>query len=142
MPLAIDDALIVAFRKSKGEFCSQKTWPKDVITDALCEADAETGGRGWGAYQDICSNFKQRGVFFYAAHYLKVTYPRGAEDTSKVSSTPQYAVSSKSVGDESISFDTSALSKMNIGDSWLASTNYGQQYMHLRKRAGSGARAV
>lgn len=109
-----------------------------TVENALCEADAETGGKGWGSYENICTNFKQRGMFLYAAHYLASYYPTG--DESNMSGGASSAVQSKSVGDESVTFAVPVLN--NQGDAWLSSTAFGQQFMRLRRRAGMGARAV
>lgn len=109
-----------------------------VVEDALCEADAETGGKGWGSYVNECTNFKQRGMFLYAAHYLASTYPNS--DESVMSGASVSAVQSKSVGDESVTFAVPVAS--NQGDAWLSSTAFGQQFIRLRRRAGMGARAV
>ena len=53
------------------------------------------------------------------------------------------ALTSKSVGDESVTFGAATLSDISkSGDGWLASTSWGQQFMRLRKRVGMGAVAV
>jgi hypothetical protein len=109
-----------------------------IIQDALCDAESETGGSGWGIYANECGNFKQRGLFAYAAHVLASTYP--SNDPSSVSGSAVGAVVSKSVGDESVTFNTVASD--NAGDAWLTSTSFGQQFVRLRRRAGMGARAV
>lgn len=113
-------------------------WPDYSIELALCEGDVETGGKGWGQYEDECHNFKQRGMFLYAAHWLSVTYPNGGEPQS---STAKSQVAAKSVGDESITYAVATPDKIS-GDSWLASTSFGQQFIRLRRRAGAGALAV
>lgn len=109
-----------------------------TVEMALCEADAETGGQGWGSYLNECTNFKQRGMFLYTAHYLASTYPTGDESTMSGASVS--AVQSKSVGDESVTFAVPVSN--NQGDAWLSSTSFGQQFIRLRRRAGMGARAV
>lgn len=110
----------------------------DIIQDALCDAESETGGSGWGIYANECGNFKQRGLFAYAAHVLASTYP--SNDPSNVSGSAVGAVTSKSVGDESVTF--SVAQTKDSGDAWLTSTSFGQQFVRLRRRAGMGARAV
>lgn len=109
-----------------------------IVEEALCDANAETGGSGWGTYENVCGNFKQRGMFLYTAHVLSVTYPTG--DSSTINGGSAAAVQSKSVGDESVSFNVAQV--MNQGDAWLSSSSFGQQFMRLRRRAGMGARAV
>lgn len=126
-----------SFREAFPAFADATTWDDATVTMALCEADAETGGRGWGAFEDICSNFKRRGQYLFAAHYLAAFHPSGGSSTAGAS---KIAVSGKSVGDESITYAVPTYA--NGGDAWLASTQFGQQFMILRRRAGMGARAV
>ena len=137
----ITPEVITAFRNAYPLYSDTVTWPDTVVTQALCEGDMETGGAGWGGYEDVCTNFKQRGWFMYAAHYLSVTYPQGAS-TGNQNAGGTWATQSKSVGDESITYNNGALNNASMGDAWLATTNFGQQYMRLRRRAGMGARAV
>lgn len=137
--MEITAEIITQFRTAYPQFANTTTWPDSVVTMALCEGDVETGGKGWGGYEDDCHNFKQRGMFLYAAHWLTVNYPMGGNSTANPS--PTWAANSKSVGDESISYDTGA-SNLNPGNAWLISTLYGQQFLRLRRRAGMGARAV
>ena len=139
----ITPEIIASFRAAYPAFSNTTTWPDSVVEMALCEGDAETGGRGWGAYEDDCHNFKQRGMFMYAAHWLASTYPKGASDDTAQSGTAKNQVASKSVGDESVSYAVTAPANISdAGNGWLASTAFGQQFMRLRKRAGMGARAV
>ena len=146
MALEITPEIIAAFRaKFGGLFADETKWSDDTVTEALCEGDAETGSCRWGVYQDICSNFKQRGMFYYAAHWLITTYPSaaGATDPSKPSVGAKYTTASKSVGDESIAFvNSKGNSELAAGDEWLTTTSYGQQYLRLRRRAGMGAVVV
>lgn len=132
----ITAAIITSFRTAYPQFGSLTLWPDPIVTIALCEGDSETGGKGWGGYQDDCHNFKQRGMFLYAAHWLTVSYPMGGNSTAN--SNPTWAANSKSVGDESISYNTGSDS-LNPSSAWLLSTLYGQQYTRLRRRAGMGA---
>ena len=135
--MEITQEIIDLFRLRFTAFADDTKWSDDTVEYALCEGDAETGGKGWGAYDTPCQNFKQRGMFLYAAHWLAVTYPKGE---SSMSGGSKYGTSSKSVGDESNSYNVAAVT--NQGDQWLASTSFGQQWLRLRKRAGMGARAV
>jgi hypothetical protein len=139
--ISITAEIITSFRTAYPAFSNVATWPDAVLTTALCDADAETGGSGWGAYSDECSNFKQRGMFLFAAHWLATTYPNGATDITAMNGGANQLVQSKSVGDESISY-ASISEGMSAGNAWLASTSFGQQFMRLRRRAGMGARAV
>lgn len=135
--------IITAFRSKYPIFTDVPTWPDTTLTMALCEGDAESGGKRWGEYLDDCHNIKQKGMFLYAAHWLKTTYPNGATDLTAQSGNANNTVTSKSVGDESVTFGAATLSDVNqSGDGWLASTSWGQQFMRLRKRVGMGAIAV
>lgn len=137
--MEITPEIISAFRDNVKAFDDSTKWSDDVISDALYEADAETGGKGWGAYENAPGNFKRRGMFAYAAHWLAVTYPTGE---TVMSGGQKSAVASKSVGDESVSYVTGNLANASTGEVWLASTGFGQQFIRLRRRAGRGARAV
>lgn len=125
------------FRVRYPAFTSVTTWSDATLETVMEYADAECGGRGWGAYDTPAKNFKQRGMFLYAAHYLASYYPSGEASTSGGSKA---STASKSVGDESISYNQATVTTQ--GDQWLSSTAFGQQFMMLRRRAGMGARAV
>ena len=142
MTVEITPTIITSFRTAQPAFTDVVKWPDAVVTMALCEGDVETGGAGWGAFVDVCTNFKLRGMYLFAAHYLAATYPRGATDSSQVGGSAKYATQSKTVGDESISFANGKANELSVGDGWLASTSFGQQWLRLRRRAGMGARAV
>jgi len=133
--------VITAFRDKMKAFGDLTKWPDDVVEDALCEADAETGGKRWGAYEDECRNFKQRGMFYFAAHWLATTYlNQTAADEAAISPTARLNVASKSVGDESVTYRVGAIQATE--EDWLSLTNYGVQFLRLRRRAGMGALAV
>lgn len=136
----ITPAMIASFRVANPEFSNVTTYPDSMASGALCEADSETGGRGWGTYEDECHNFKQRGMFLYACHYLAVLYPSGA--AGSLSGGAKGIVASKGVGDESVSMYTGTYAGLRAGDEWLAASVFGQQWLRLRRRAGMGARAV
>jgi len=138
--MEITPAIITSFRANQPAFTDATKWPDDVVETALCEADAETGGRGWGVFDDVCQNFKRRGMFYYAAHWLAVTYLQGASDTSNISPTARLNVAAKSVADESITYRVGAI--QDTENDWLSLTNYGVQFLRLRRRAGMGALAV
>jgi hypothetical protein len=141
--MEITAEIITSFRTAYPQFADLVKWPDSVVSTALCEGDAESGGKCWGAYDDICSNFKQRGMFLYAAHWLTATYPAGASDTSNVNSAGAQSMTGKTVGDESVSFAAFAPQTLaEAGNTWLLATSYGQQFLRLRKRAGMGGRAV
>lgn len=136
----ITAAIITAFRTAYPEFSDTPTWPDSLLTRALCAGDSESGGCGWGAYGDDCHNFKQRGMFAYAAHWLVSFYPKGA--TGSVAVGAKNVVAGKTVGDESVTFATPDTSKLADGKAWFYVTAYGQEFLRLQKRAGMGARAV
>jgi hypothetical protein len=122
-----------------GSYFSDTTkYPDSLVQYALCEGDAETGGRGWGAYQDDCHNFKRKGMFYYAAAWLYSNYQNGI--TGALNGEARLNVASKSVGDESLSYRVPSI--MEVGNDWLTWSVFGQQFFRLRKRAGMGARAV
>jgi len=133
--------VITAFRDDMAAFTDATNWPDDIVEQALCEADAETGGRNWGVFKLECRNFKRRGMFYYAAHWLATTYvDQTAADPSNISPSARLNVAAKSVGDESLSYRVTAMEETSTD--WLTLTNYGVQYLRLRKRAGMGALAV
>ena len=140
--IEITPEILAAFRLSQRAFSNIVKWPDEALTEAFCEAFPECGGRGWGAFDvDDCQNFKRRGVFYYAAHWLSVTYTdSGAANPDDVTSVARLNVASKSVGDESITFRVGAI--QTTQEDFLSLTNYGVQYLRLRRRASMGARAV
>ena len=142
MSVEITPEIIAAFRLSQKQFTDVTVWSDDVVTEAFCEAFPECGGRGWGAFDVTdCQNFKRRGVFYFAAHWLAVTYSdTGATDPTDINSTARLNVAGKSVADESVTFRVGAI--QSTEDDWLSLSNYGVQYLRLRKRAAMGARAV
>lgn len=140
--LAPDAAMIQSFRNRMKAFADVARWPDDVIEQALCEAIAETNRSRWGEYRDHCQNFRQRGMFYFAAHWLSITYltGAGATDPGNINPTARLNLSGKSVGDESVQYRITAMEE-TVND-WLSLTNYGVQYMRLRRRAGMGAVCV
>ena len=140
--IEITPEILTAFRASQRAFSDETKWPDEALTEAFCEAFPECGGRGWGAFDvSDCQNFKRRGVFYYAAHWLSVTYTDGgAADPENVTSTARLNTAAKSVGDESLSYRVTAIE--DTRNDWLTLTNYGVQYLRLRRRAAMGARAV
>lgn len=139
--LTPDATMITAFRDRMKAFGDVTTWPDEVIEDALCEAIAETNQKRWGKYKDECKNFRRRGIFYWAAHWLSSMYLTGtASDTSNIEPSARLNLSGKSVGDESVQYRITAL--QSTGDDWLSTTVYGTQFLRLRQRAGMGAVAV
>lgn len=139
--MIIDADVITDFRiwpLGMQAFSDATKFPDSLIQYALCEADTETGSCRWGVYQAECHNLKQRGLFYYAAHWLSIYYPDGVD--SDVNQEARLNVATKSVGDESISYRVPAM--LEVSDDWLTWSVYGQQYYRLRKRVGMGAIAV
>lgn len=143
MDIEITQEMIDKFREVMPAFADVVKWPDDVVSMALCEAMAECGGRGWGTLDlTNCGNFKRRGVFFYAAHWLSITYNSlaGAIDPTNVDAAARLNLAAKSVGDESITYRITAI--QSAEDDFLSLTLYGVQYLRLRRRSAMGARAV
>jgi hypothetical protein len=139
----ITPELTAAFRESQPAFADVVKWPDDVVSMALCEAMAECGGRGWGVLDlTNCGNFKRRGVFLYAAHWLSITYNSGsgATDPANIDAAARLNLAGKSVGDESITYRITSI--QSAEDDFLSLTLYGVQYLRLRRRAAMGARVV
>jgi hypothetical protein len=143
MSVEITQEIIDAFRASKPAFSDVTKWPDEVVTEAFCEAFPECGGRGWGVFDVTdCQNFKRRGVFLFAAHWLSIEYTTGAgaTDPTSVNPTARLNVAAKSVRDESVTYRVGAI--QTTADDYLSLSNYGVQYLRLRRRAGMGARTV
>lgn len=143
MSVEITQEIIDAFRASKPAFSDVTKWPDEVVTEAFCEAFPECGGRGWGVFDVTdCQNFKRRGVFLFAAHWLSIEYTTGAgaTDPTSVNPTARLNVAAKSVRDESVTYRVGAI--QSTADDYLSLSNYGVQYLRLRRRAGMGARSL
>lgn len=136
----ITSAIITDFRAQyNGQFSDNEKWSDDMLQSVLCEADAETGGSGWGAFDlTDCHNFKKRGMYLFAAHWLSFFY--GSDPTNGVSEIARLNTQQKQVADESISFRVAQM--MDAGNDALTYTVYGQQFYRLRRRAGMGARVI
>lgn len=135
----ITPAIVTDFRGYfAGQFSDVDVWPDHIIEDVLCEADAETGGSGWGSFSLDCNNFKRRGMYLFAAHWLTFFY--GDTPANGVGGIARLNTQSKSVGDESIAYRVASM--MDAGNDALTYTVYGQQFYRLRRRAGMGARVI
>lgn len=134
--MEITAQIVADFRAYYPEFSVIDEWSDAEITLALEEADAETGRR-WGRYTvpRVAQSIKKRGMFAFAAHSLVMR--RRAKDGDVGAA---YAVSSRSVGDESMSFAVPSVTVDELtinGD--LSLTTYGVTFLRLRRRAGTGA---
>jgi len=136
--MEITTEIITLFRTEMTAFADVTKYPDDLVQTALEESLMETGGKGWGGY-DSPTNFKRKGMFYFAAHWLATFYPHGL-GTGSVNSEARLNVQSKGIGDENISYRVPAM--MDVGTDWLTFTVYGQMFYRLKKRAGMGARAV
>ncbi|MBR8654200.1 DUF4054 domain-containing protein [Achromobacter sp. Marseille-Q0513] len=135
----ITPAIIADFRQYfSGQYSSVTVWPDHIIEEVLCEADAETGGSGWGAFSLECNSFKRRGMYLFAAHWLEFFY--GDNPANGVGGIARLNTQSKTVGDESIAYRVASM--MDAGNDALTYTVYGQQFYRLRRRAGMGARVI
>ena len=131
---------ISVFRSLMPAFADDAKWPDATVQTALDEGEAETNSTRWGDYADDATNFRNRGIRYYAAHWLSSFYGTGATDPTSVRSDARQNVSSKSVGDESVAYRITQME--DTGNDWLGTTIYGTQYWRLKKRAGMGALAV
>lgn len=141
MSVQITPAIIGSFRDLFPAFQSQTRWPSQIVENALIEADEETGSSRWGAFADEPRNFKQRGMFFYAAHWLASQYlDQTAENPENIEATARLNVSQKSIGDESVAFRITEI--QSTGDDWLSTSFYGVQFLRLRRRTSIGCVAL
>lgn len=138
--MEITNEVIESFRGFLKAYTDPTKWPEDIVLEALEEADAETGGRWWGAFENTARNFKRRGMFYYAAHWMASMYGKNALNPENIDPASRLNTSGKSVGDESTEYRITAMEA--TGNDWLSTTVYGQQYWRLRRRAGMGALAV
>lgn len=137
----ITATVISDFRGYYPEFSDSGVWPDATLTRHLEDADEETGSGRWGSYGSGPPSFKARGLFAYAAHRAVVA--KAAADAVSSGGVPSATVQaeSKQVGDESVTYavhrpDSGARADTVGG---LAATVYGQEFLRLRKRAGTGA---
>lgn len=133
--------MVAEFREFYEEFADPAKWSDAKITKALNIAKGELGACRWGDYGPY--SFLQRGWFALAAHYLTWNAATTAATGADGSATTPYAVASKSVRDESVSYAVpGANASLTAWEAALALTPYGLEYLHLRDRAGMGAICV
>lgn len=141
LTIEVTPAIITDFRAFYEEFTSSAVWSDAQITKALYIARGELDACRWGTYSPY--SFLQRGWFALAAHYL--TWNKATTDatTADGSASTPFAQSSKSVRDESVSYAIPAsMANLTTWEAALALTPYGNEYLHLRDRAGMGAVCV
>ncbi len=96
----------------------------------LNDAQLEVGESAWG-------DLYEKGVMLLAAHFLSLDQINQDEDESGGITGN---VTSRSVGDVSVSFAKS--SSDSSSDDWYLQTNYGSEYLRLKKRVGMGIVAI
>ncbi|WP_252318091.1 DUF4054 domain-containing protein [Candidatus Symbiopectobacterium endolongispinus] len=132
--MEITTQIVVDFRAYYPEFSDETAWPDPGIITALAEGDVETGKR-CGRYPDgQVVSIKKRGMFAFAAHRLVMRQRSAGGDVGAA-----YAISGKSVGDESTSFAVPSVTMDDLTiNGNLPLTTYGVEFMRLRRRAGTG----
>lgn len=108
----------------------------DLVSDARIEfwledAQLEVGAQAWGTLHE-------KGVMLLAAHLLQLELDRQDDDES--GSITMNRVTSKKVGDVSVSFARATADSSD--EDWYLLTDYGAEYLRLKRRAGMGAVAV
>ncbi|SEP57491.1 Protein of unknown function [Pseudomonas sp. NFACC02] len=133
--------IVADFREFYEEFADETKWSDAKITKALNIAKGELGTCRWGLYEPY--SFLQRGWFSLTAHYLTWNTATTSATSADGSASTPYAVASKSVRDESVSYAVPAANaSLTVWEAALALTPYGLEYLHLRDRAGMGAICV
>ncbi|EMB4322226.1 DUF4054 domain-containing protein [Pluralibacter gergoviae] len=134
--------IVTDFRAYYPEFKDAGQWPDDDVRRALEEGDSETGKR-WLSYRARLASIKKRGMFAFAAHKLVMWQRARGMDGAGGDYGTAYAISGKSVGDESTSYAVPSVTGDELiinGD--LPLTSYGLEFLRLRRRAGTGAMAI
>ena len=141
--MLITQEIMSDFREWYPEFGDTTKWPDTMLKKALCKADYETGGSCWGQYESTTTDctIKKMGLFALGAHSMVTRYAEKTVTASGGVATAMQTVSSKSVGDESISYASPDLARVSFGDSVLASTNYGLEFIRMRDDISTGFRA-
>lgn len=139
--MKITDEIIADFRRFLKAFRDEVKWCDEVIRLQLIEADVMTGGRLWGAFDiDDDANWKKRGMYYLAAHYLVSYYGSSASDPTAISSEARLNVSSQQVGDESVTYRITEM-EPTVTD-FISTTIYGVKFLEIRKHICVGAIAL
>ena len=137
MAFEVTPAVIADFRAWYPVFADVAAWPESDITRALYIGAEEAGGCNWPLLSDTLPDYgsTRRAIYAYAAHILFMwKRAAGLAGGGGIPTTP-YAVSSKSVGDESVSYATPAgESGSGAWIAWLNLTPYGMEFVMLRRR--------
>jgi len=138
----ITEDVVADFRRVLKAFTDGDLWPTEIITQQLIEADCWTAGLMWGKFKlDDDHNFKKRGMYFLAAHFLVSYYgAEGAKDQTAIKPDARLNVAGKSVGDESTEYRITAME--STADDFLSTTIYGVMFVTLRRRASALPMAV
>lgn len=135
--MEITDEVLEAFREECSGFDDSTIWKDPQVKRALAKADRETGGECWGPYGE--GTVKQEGMFAFAQHHLMIKRGVAASAQNGGIASAVGAISSKSVGDESVSFAVAAPASVNeSGEGLLASTTPGQEFIRLRNQVVTG----
>ena len=137
--LEITAQVISDMRSYYPEFGDSADWTDATLTRYLEEAVQETGSQRWGGYKISPASLKARGMFAYTAHKAALGKMREQALLSGMTPTAPKKVAGKTVGDESIQYETTALEAgqaVQTGD--LNKTIYGEEFLRLRKRASMG----
>jgi len=86
---------------------------------------------------EVWGRLYEQAAAYLAAHLLKVRQ-RG-EDFAASGGAGAGGVSSVSTGDLSVSFEGAGDGAQTLNEEALSSTEYGQQYLHLRGQLSAGA---
>lgn len=140
MPYTVTATTVADFRAYYPEFSDDTVWTDATLTRHLEAGAQEAGSTRWGSYKASPASLLARGIYAYAAH--RAVLANAAAKAVAAGGAPSAAnqVTSKSVGDESASYAVATPGSMSeqaaYGD--LASTMYGQEFLRLRRRAGTG----
>lgn len=118
-----------AFRAAFPEFADTTLYPDGQLDFWAAFAEQMISECRWGTMY-------ANGVFLYVAHQLKLSRAN-ASATGAAALMPQGNVSSKTVGDVSVSYESTNDSSLNAGHWGL--TLYGRQYIQLARMFGVGA---
>lgn len=135
--MEITDDVMQAFREECSGFDDPTIWKEGMVKRALTKADRETGGECWGLYGE--GTIKQEAMFAFAQHSLMIKKGVNVSVKKGVIATAIGAVTSKSVGDESVSFAVATPTDLSqSGEAQLASTTPGQEFIRLRNQVVTG----
>ena len=128
--MEITPEVVTAFREYYDEFTDPQTYSNNLVLKSLNKASTFTSGSVWGdyKYEEFNASVKAQALFAYAAH-LVITSKLTNDAVSNGSLPSAFmAVASKSVGDESESYQRPQTTSER---EQLASTSYGQEYLAL-----------